>query len=54
MITVKNTINGEISTFETMEEAKDFIASEIKWFNSPSENANGNGYDESDFLIEEN
>jgi len=50
-ITITNTINGEVTKFSNFDEAKSFIESEIKWFNSPNENKNGNGYDDSDFII---
>lgn len=53
MFTVTTTMTGEVSKFETMEEVNAHIASEIKWFNSPNENEKGNGYDESDFIVEE-
>lgn len=52
-IQVTNTINGEITIFENLDLAKEFIKSEIKWFNSPKENENNNGYDDSDFIIDE-
>ena len=50
---VTNTINDSVETFNTMNGVNEHIASEIKWFNSLSENENNNGYDESDFIIEE-
>jgi len=53
MYKVTTTMTSEVSTFETMEEVNTHIAGEIKWFNSPNENKNNNGYDESDFIIEE-
>lgn len=53
MYKVINTINSDVQEFEKMELVKAHIASEIKWFNSPSENENNNGYDESDFIVEE-
>lgn len=52
-IKVTNTINGDIQIFENAELANEHIQSEITWFNSPNENKNGNGYDESDFLVDE-
>lgn len=50
---VTNTINGDVQVFKTLELANSHVKSEITWFNSPSENANGNGYDESDFIVEQ-
>jgi hypothetical protein len=50
---VTNTINGDVQVFENLQSANQHIQSEIVWFNSPNENENGNGYDESDFIIEE-
>lgn len=50
---VTNTIDNSVETFNSIEEANIYIKGEIEWFNSPNENKNGNGYDESDFLIEE-
>jgi hypothetical protein len=51
--TVKNTINGEIETFNTMEDVNNHIKSEIAWFNSPGENDRGDGYNEDDFIVDE-
>ena len=53
MIKVTNTINNEVTVFETMEMVNNHIKSEIEWFNSPNENKNGNGYDSDDFLVSE-
>jgi len=53
MYKVTTTMTSEVSTFETMEEVNAHIATEIKWFNSDNENKNGNGYDESDFVVED-
>jgi hypothetical protein len=50
---VTNTINGDFQVFENSQSANQHIQSEIVWFNSPNENKNGNGYDESDFIVEE-
>lgn len=52
MFKVINTINSDVQEFATMEEVNSHIASEIKWFNSENENKNGNGYDESDFIVD--
>jgi len=52
MIKVTNTINNEVTVFETMEMVNDHIKSEIEWFNSPNENKNGNGYDSDDFIVD--
>ena len=49
---VTNTINGEVSTFETKELANEFVKSEIHWFNSPGENERNDGYNADDFIIE--
>lgn len=49
---VTNTINGEVTVFDTIELANAHIQSEIVWFNSPNENKNGNGYNEDDFIVE--
>ncbi len=54
MYTVTTTMTNEVSTFNTMNEVRAHIKREITWFNSPAENKNGNGYDETDFLITEN
>jgi len=51
-IRVTNTINGDVQVFENLQLANEHVQSEIKWFNSPSENQKGNGYDESDFIVE--
>ena len=50
---VTNTIDNSIETFETLEQVNDHIQAEIKWFNSPKENENNNGYDQSDFNVVE-
>lgn len=50
---VINTINGDVQLFDNLELANEHIKTEIIWFNSPNENKNGNGYDESDFIIEQ-
>lgn len=50
---VINTINGEVQFFNNLKSAQNHVQSEIKWFNSPNENKNGNGYDESDFIVEQ-
>ena len=52
MFKVRNTINNEVTVFETMEMVNDHIKSEIEWFNSPNENKNGNGYDSGDFIVD--
>jgi hypothetical protein len=50
---VTNTINGEVQLFKNSELANDYVISEIKWFNSSNENKNRNGYDKTDFIIEQ-
>lgn len=50
---VTNTINGDVQVFDNLELANAHVQSEITWFNSPNENKNGNGYDESDFIVEQ-
>jgi hypothetical protein len=50
---VTNTINGDVQVFDNLELANAHVKSEITWFNSPNENKNGNGYDESDFIVEQ-
>jgi len=50
---VTNTINGDVQVFENAEMAQQHVASEIKWFNSPGENERNDGYDNSDFIVEE-
>ena len=52
-IQVTNTIDNTKETFDNLELANEHIKREIKWFNSPNENKNNNGYDESDFIIDE-
>jgi hypothetical protein len=52
-IKVTNTIDSSEEFFNTMQEANEHILEEIEWFNSENENKNGNGYDDSDFIIEE-
>jgi len=51
---VRNTINDELSFFDTLEQAQDFVKSEIKWWSSKRELETNTGYDESDFIIDEN
>jgi hypothetical protein len=51
-IRVTNTINGDVQLFENTELANKHIVSEIKWFNSPGENERNDGYDDSDFIVE--
>ena len=50
---VTTTMTEEVAFFTSMEEVKEHIETEIKWFNSPDENKNGNGYDETDFIVDE-
>ena len=50
---VTNTINGDVQLFDNLELANAHVQLEITWFNSPNENKNGNGYDESDFIVEQ-
>lgn len=50
---VTNTINGDVQVFDNLELANEHVQSEITWFNSLNENKNGNGYDESDFIVEQ-
>lgn len=47
-------MTNEVSNFNTIEEVRTHIKREITWFNSPAENKNGTGYDETDFIIENN
>lgn len=47
--TIKEITNG----IHTMEEFNEHIEREIKWFNSPKENENNNGYSKDDFIITE-
>lgn len=47
-IQVTNTIDNSTETFNNLADAKEHVATELRWFNS-----NGDSYDESDFLIEE-
>ena len=49
---VTNTINGDVQVFENLELANEHVKSEIKWFNSPGENERNDGYDDSDFIVE--
>ena len=49
---VTNKINGDVQVFDNIELANTHIQSEIKWFNSPNENKNGNGYNEDDFIVD--
>jgi hypothetical protein len=49
---VTNTINGDVQLFDNSELANAHVQSEIIWFNSPNENKKGNGYDETDFIME--
>ena len=51
MIKVTTTMTGEQHTFATMNEAKEHIQTEIRWFNSPRENEMNSGYTEDDFII---
>ena len=51
---VQNTITNELSFFDTLEHAQDFVGSEIKWYSSKHEIKTNTGYDESDFPITEN
>ena len=53
MIQVTNTIDNSVENFNTMEEVNEHIEREIKWFNSPKENENNNGYSKDDFIITE-
>ena len=53
MILVKNTIDNSVENFNTMEEVNEYIEREIKWFKSPKENENNNGYSKDDFIIKE-
>ena len=50
---VTTTMTEEVEFFNSMEEVKEHINTEIKWFNSPNENKNGNGYNEDDFIVDE-
>ena len=52
-ISVKNTIDNTIEYFDNIDDAKNHIKTEIRWFNSPNENKNGLGYNDHDFIIEE-
>ena len=52
-ILVINTIDKTEETFDNLELANEHINQEIKWFNSPNENKNNNGYDKNDFIIKE-
>ena len=52
MYKVTTIIDGSIEQFNAMEEVNDHIKSQIKWFNSPSENEKNNGYTVDDFIIE--
>ena len=54
MYKVTTTMTNEVSDFNTIEEVSAHISREIAWFNSPVENKNGNGYDATDFIIENN
>jgi|LakMenEpi03Aug12_release.lakeMendotaPanAssembly.Ray.scaffolds.fasta_scaffold4923579_1 hypothetical protein len=54
MYTVTTTMTNEESIFNTMNEVRAHIKREITWFNSPAENKNVNGYNETDFVISEN
>lgn len=51
-IQVTNTIDNSVEVFSSIQDVNNYIINEIHWFNSINENKNGNGYDESDFLIE--
>ena len=51
---VQNTITNELSFFDTIEQAKDFVQSEIKWYSSKREIETNTGYDGTDFPITEN
>lgn len=44
-------MTGEQHTFATMNEAKEHIQNEIRWFNSPRENEMNSGYTEDDFIV---
>jgi hypothetical protein len=52
-IQVINTIDNTQETFDNLAAANEHIKREINWFNSPNENKNNKGYDESDFIIKE-
>ena len=48
---VKNTIDNSTEEFATIEQANEYIDSEIRWWNSQRENKKGNGYTKDDFQI---
>jgi len=50
---VKNTINNSIEFFDTKDEVRKYIDSEIKWFSSERELKNNTGYNDDDFIITE-
>lgn len=48
---VITTMSSEKRRFGTLGEVNEYITKEIRWWNSPSENRNNNGYTFDDFII---